>query len=146
MLIITLLCPFLPLRAVFVLLCILEEKITEHIYLIHKAYNLKSSFYHVNGNQYSSINYDNISLSIQLTVQYENLAGKFHTFEEFEFHHSVNIILAYPATVSVQDMDVTRNWWHQMWAYVEPRYEGHMQPNFNGEISLSRELRGNFSQ
>ena len=145
MLILPFFVPLFPLRRVFFLFTLFDTK-TEHIYLIHKAYNLKSSFYHVNGNQYSSINYDNISLSIQLTVQYENLAGKFHTFEEFEFHHSVNIILAYPATVSVQDMDVTRNWWHQMWAYVDPRYEGHMQPNFNGEISLSRELRGNFSQ
>ena len=110
MLRITLLCTFFTLRALFVLLCILVESITEEIYLIHKAYKLNSSFHHVKGNQDSPINNDQLYLPTQLNIQSEKLAGKFHSFEDFEFHHPVNMIPACPATLPIQGMDVTRNY------------------------------------
>ena len=141
MLILPFFVPLFPLRRVFFLFTLFDTK-TEHIYLIHKAYKLRSSFHHVKGNQDSSITYYKFYLPTQLNVQSEKLAGKFHTFEDFEFHHSVIMIPACPTTFSIQGMDFTRNYWYQIWAYVEPRYEGHMKTNFNRVLSLPRALRG----
>ena len=119
-----------PPRDVFVILCIIEETITEQIYLIHKAYKTKSSFHHSKENQDSSINCGKLYLLTQLKVQSGKLAGKFHIFEDLEYHHSVNMMISFPATLSIQGMDVTSKYWHQIWAYVEPIYEGHMQTKF----------------
>ena len=83
--------------------------LTEQIYLIHISYKLKSIFRHVKVNQDISINYNKLDLPTQLIVQSVKLAGKLHTFEDVEFHHSVNIMPAYTATLSIQGMDVTSN-------------------------------------